>query len=209
MTEESGPTPAYLWFDSEFTSLNVEQAHLLQVALLVTDAKLNRLTVPERDVNLHIKLGPEAPVSAWVAENLANLIAKCRSKNAVSLEEADRRLAALVDEVVGPVADDIKRRPVLAGNTVHMDAALVRKYLPQFSRRLHYRFLDVSTVKVLWNDWVPGQAFGKAEAENVRKNLPAGISLPAAGEHDAYYDVHASVAELNYYRQKLLPHSVR
>jgi len=209
MTEDSAPTPAYLWFDSEFTSLDIEQAHLLQVALLVTDAKLNRLTAPERDVNLHIKLGPEAPVSAWVAENLAGLIAQCRSERAVSVEEADRRLAALVDEVVGPVADDIKRRPVLAGNTVHMDAALVRKFLPQFARRIHYRFLDVSTVKVLWNDWFPGQAFGKAEAENVRKNLPAGIHISAAGEHDAYYDVHASIAELNYYRQKLLPRSVR
>jgi len=89
-----------------------------------------------------------------------------------------------------------------------MDAALVRKFLPQFARRLHYRFLDVSTVKVLWNDWVPGQAFGKAEPDVVRRNLPAGIALPGAQEHDAYYDVHASVAELNYYRQKLLPRSV-
>jgi len=208
MTEESVLTPAYLWFDSEFTSLDVEQAHLLQVALMVTDSKLNRLTAPGRDLNLCIKLGPDVPVSAWVAENLAALIAKCRSESAVSLEEADRRLATLVDEAVGPMSKDIKRRPVLAGNTVHMDAALARKLLPQFTKRLHYRFLDVSTLKVLWNDWFPGQAFGKAEPEVVRRNLPAGIALPGSGEHDAYYDIHASVAELNYYRQKLLTCSV-
>ncbi|MEI8060519.1 MAG: hypothetical protein WCG67_10210, partial [Ferruginibacter sp.] len=65
-------------------------------------------------------------------------------------------MTALVDAVVGPVAKDIKRRPVLAGNTVHMDLAMIRKFLPGFAQRIHYRLLDVSTVKLLWNDWGAG-----------------------------------------------------
>ena len=203
MAQDSAGTPAYLWFDSEFTSLDPDQGRLLQVALLVTDSKLNRRTPPAHDVNLCIRLGPDVPVSAWVAENLAGLLAQCRSERAVSIEEADRRLAALVDEAVGPVAGDIKCRPVLAGNTVHMDIVLVRKFLPEFARRLHYRLLDVSTVKVLWNDWFPGKAFDKDKAGLIRRCLPTGMELPTAGEHDAYYDIHASLAELNYYRQQL------
>ena len=198
-TEEHIVSPAYLWFDAEFTSLEADQARLLQVALLVTDPALKRLTPPARDLNLYIALDAGAPVSAWVAENLAGLLARCRSKEAVPVEEADRRLAALVDEAVGPVSKDIKRRPVLAGNSIHMDMALVRKFLPEFARRLHYRLLDVSTLKILWNDRSSGPPFEKSNAALVRQHLPPGIDPPPAGAHDAYFDLHASIAELNYY----------
>ena len=199
-TEERIITPAYLWFDTEFTGLDAEQASLLQVALLVTDAALHRLTEPARDVNLFIRLEPEIPVSPWVEKNLASLLEQCRSEKAVTVAEADLRLAALVDEAVGPGAADIKRRPVLAGNTVHMDMVLARKFLPEFTRRLHYRLLDVSTLKILWNDWSSEQVFDKSQPGMVERYVPASVSLPAAGEHDAYYDIHASLAELNYYR---------
>ena len=202
-SEKRVPTPAYLWFDTEFTGLNTENASLLQVALVVTDAGLNRLTPAARDLCLCIKLDPEVPVSAWVAENLAGLLAQCRSETAVSVEEADRRLAELVDETVGPVAREIKRRPILAGNTVHVDAALARRFLPGFSRRLHYRLLDVSTLKILWNDWCAGPVFDKSDPGLIRRCLPAGFAAPSANAHDAYYDIHASVAELNYYRRQL------
>jgi oligoribonuclease len=201
--QESMITPAYLWFDTEFTGLDTDHAALLQVALLVTDSSLRRLTAPDRDVNLCIRLDASAPVSPWVEKNLAGLLARCRSNEAVPLEEADRRLAALIDEAVGPPSDNIKRRPVLAGNTVHMDLTLARKFLPELTRRLHYRLLDVSTLKVLWNDWFSQPAFDKGAPDLVRQHVPAGLGLPVAGEHDAYYDIHASLAELNYYRQKL------
>jgi len=199
-TEERIITPAYLWFDTEFTGLDVQCASLLQVGLLVTDATLNRLTAPARDVNLFIRLEPEASVSPWVEKNLAALLVQCRSEKAVTVAEADRRLAALVDEAVGPLSADIKRRPVLAGNTVHMDMVLVRKFLPEFMRRLHYRLLDVSTLKILWNDWSSEPVFDKSQPGMVERYVPAKVGLPAAGPHDAYYDIDASLAELNYYR---------
>ena len=171
--------------------------------MIITDVQLRRLTPPARDVSLCIKLDPEVPVSAWVAENLAGLLAQCRSDQAVSVEEADRLLAQRVDEAIGPAADDIKLRPILAGNTVHMDAALARRFLPGFSRRLHYRMLDVSTLKILWNDSFSGPVFDKENAGLIERNLPAGFSAPEARPHDAYYDLHASLAELNYYRRQL------
>jgi len=196
-------SPAYLWFDTEFTGLDTSQARLLQVALLITDTKLNRLMPPSEDLSLCIRLEPDVVVSEWVEKNLAGLLARCRSSEAVSVEEADRRLSALVDRTAGPPAKDIRRRPVLAGNTVHMDLGLVRQYLPAFARRLHYRLLDVSALKVIWNDSVPGQEFEKDNSDTVRRHLPETLELPAADKHDAYYDIHASLAELNYYREKL------
>ncbi len=202
-SKRSSPTPAYLWFDTEFTSLDPAEARLLQVALLVTDIHLNRLTPPEDDLNLCIALEPGAAVSGWVEENLGDLLAMCRSDRAVSVKEADQRLAALVDKAVGPAATDIADRPVLAGNAVHMDLLMARRFLPGFEKRLHYRLLDVSTLKILWNDRHPGQAFDKDTPAVVTANLPEGITPPAGEAHDAYYDIHASLAELKFYRTRL------
>lgn len=194
-------TPAYLWLDTEFTGLDAENAALLQVAMIPTDANLKRLLPAERDLNLCIRLDPGTPVSAWVEKNLSDLLARCRAPEAVPVAEADRQLAALVDELVGPPTREIKRRPVVAGNTVHMDMILVRRHLPEFGRRIHYRLLDVSTLKVLWNDWCPGREFDKDNLDVVRQNVPPDFALPPAGKHDAYYDIHASLAELSYYRK--------
>lgn len=199
------PTPAYIWFDTEFTGLDTASARLLQVAMVITDTRLQRLAPVSDDVCLCLTLEHDAPVSAWVAENLADLVARCRSADAVPVDEADRLLARRVDDVLGPVACDPKRRPVLAGNTVHMDAAMAARHLPQFTKRLHYRLLDVSTLKTFWNDSFPGQVFDKDDDATVRRFLPSGYVLPSAKAHDAYYDVHATLAEMNYYRQHLLP----
>jgi oligoribonuclease len=195
-------TPAYIWFDTEFTGLDTDSAHLLQVAMIITDVNLQRLTPPDRDVCLCIKLPPDAPVSPWVAENLAGLLARCRSQSAVSVAEADHVLAQRLDEALGPVAKDIKRRPILAGNTIHMDMAMARRFLPEFNRRLHYRMLDVSTLKIFWNDSFTGPVFDKEDTGCIQPCLPTGFAAPAAAAHDAYYDIHASLAEMNYYRRQ-------
>ena len=198
------PTPAYLWFDTEFTSLDPSQARLLQVALLVTDIHLNRLTPPEDDLNICIALEDDATISGWVEENLVDLLAQCRAETAVTVAQAAAQLAALVDKAVGSAAKDIAGRPVLAGNAVHMDLLMARLFLPEFEKRLHYRLLDVSTLKLLWNDHHPGEAFDKDAAGVVAANLPGDIAPPAGEAHDAYYDIHASLAEMNYYRSRLL-----
>ena len=87
----------YAWFDAEFTSLELDQARLLQVAVIVTDANLQRIAPKDADLNLCIRLEEDEAVSPWVAENLSGLVEECRSAAAVSLEEADRRIAALLD----------------------------------------------------------------------------------------------------------------
>ena len=91
--QEQNKSSAYVWFDAEFTSLDLEQARLLQVAAIVTDTNLNRVAPPEADLNLCIRLEEGEVVSPWVAENLPGLVEKCRSEEAVSVGEADRRLS--------------------------------------------------------------------------------------------------------------------
>ena len=88
---EENKSAAYVWFDAEFTSLDLEQARLLQVALILTDTDLNRLHPAEEDLNLYIRMEEGEEVSPWVQENLPGLLANCRSDQAVPVEEADRR----------------------------------------------------------------------------------------------------------------------
>lgn len=195
-------TSAYVWFDAEFTSLELDQAGLLQVAVIITDANLRRIAPPEADLNLCIKLEEGDEVSPWVVENLSGLVEKCRSDEAVSIEEADRQIAALLDQYCGTPTEKMDDRPVLAGNSVHNDWFLMRKFLPLFASRLHYRLLDVSSLKIQWADWVEQQPFDKESLKQLNQYFP-GEEIYDANAHDALFDIKASIAELAFYRSKL------
>lgn len=200
---EQKKTSAYVWFDAEFTSLDLDHAHLLQVAAIVTDTDLNRIAPIDADLNLCIRLEEGQQVSPWVEEHLSNLVGKCRSDDAVSLEEADRQLAALLDRYCGTPCEEMGLRPVLAGNSVHNDWHLLRRLLPQFGSRLHYRLLDVSSIKLQWQDWIAGEPFDKENAGLLNQYLPGG-GIEQAQAHDALFDIKASIAELAFYRSKLV-----
>lgn len=195
-------TSAYIWFDAEFTSLELDQARLLQVAVIITDVNLNRIAPIDADLNLCIRLEEGEQVSDWVAEHLSGLVAQCRTSEAVTLAEADRQIAALLDQYCATPCESISGRPVLAGNSVHNDWFLMRKFLPQFASRLHYRLLDVSTVKIQWQDWVEQQPFDKESVEQLNQYFPGG-GIDTANAHDALFDIKASIAELAFYRSKL------
>lgn len=202
LDKEQKKSSAYVWFDAEFTSLDLDRARLLQVALIVTDIELNRIAPPEDDLNLFIHLDEGEPASPWVAENLPELIEKCRSNDAVTIEEADCQMAALLDRYCGTPCDDMDGRPVLAGNSVHNDWYLMRRFLPLFGKRLHYRLLDVSTIKIQWLDWIGGEPFDKEDIDLLNRYYRGG-SISAANTHNALFDIKASIAELAFYRSKL------
>jgi oligoribonuclease len=193
----------YVWFDSEYSGLELETALLLQVAVLVTDTSLRRILPPEQDVRLSIRLPDDHSLSPWVEQNLPDLIKSCRSSEAVELSTADDRLAAYVDLVAGRPAEKENQRPVLAGNSVHADWWLIRRFLPRFLSRLHYRHLDVTAFKLEWQRLHPDKEFEKENPETLSHYFPEAL-LPASGSrHDAYYDLQASIAELAFYRGHL------
>ncbi len=192
-----------VWFDTEYTGLELEDAYLLQVAALITDRSLKRVLPAEKDVQLAVHLPPEATVSTWVEENLPELVETCRSSLSVELQEVDRLLADYIDGVVGPPAERENQRPILAGNSVHADWRLAQKFLPRFINRLHYRHLDVTTLKIEWQNRYPDREFNKVDPQNIRHYFPEAHFWKAKTRHDAYYDIQASIAELAFYRQNL------
>ena len=196
------PSTAYVWFDTEFTSLDLDEAQLLQVSVMLTDKDLKRLTPPEEDLNLYIRLSETEPVSAWVEKHLPDLLKKCRSRSAVPVEEVDAKLTAYIDRWCGTPTKTIQKRPLMAGNSVHNDWILSRKFFPVFTSRLHYRLLDVSALKIQWFDLTDGAEFKKDDPKVVKKYFPE-ADLRRLRQHDAYYDIIASAAELAYYRQHM------
>ncbi|HMO50344.1 MAG TPA: exonuclease domain-containing protein [Kiritimatiellia bacterium] len=194
---------AYLWFDTEYSTLELGKARLLQVALVITDASLRRVGGPESDINLYLRIDDEVKVSPWIMETMPDLVAQCRSDAAVDVEEADRRLCAAIDRaVVVPLGDD-KKKPILAGNSIHSDWYLLLKYFPGMRQRLHYRHLDVTTLKLQWQDYAAGEKFEKDDVRLVKKYFPDLVVNGQSKLHDAYYDCQASIAELAYYRKRL------
>lgn len=199
MAGRSKSSTAYVWFDTEFTSLDLDEARLLQVSVMLTDKDLKRLAPPEEDLNLYVRVDDAVPLSPWVQKNLPDLVKKCRSRSAVPVEDIDEKLTALVDRWCGTPNKTIQKRPLMAGNSVHNDWILARKFFPVFVSRLHYRLLDVSTLKVQWFDVAGGVEFDKEDPKLVKKYFPE-ADLRRLRQHDAYYDIVASAAELAYYR---------
>lgn len=195
---------AYLWFDTEYTTLDLDKARLVQVALVITTPRLERVAPMTEDLNLVVRLDPDAFISPWLQETMPDLVQRARSPEAVTVEEADRRLEAYVDRhVVVPLGDD-KKKPILAGNSIHADWRLAQRFLPRFSNRLHYRHLDVTTLKLQWQDWMRNEEkFEKDDPELVKKHFSDFNPATLGRQHDAYYDVQASIAELAFYRKKL------
>lgn len=197
------PSTAYVWFDTEFTSLELDEAQLLQVSVMLTDKDLRRITPPEEDINVYIQVDERVPLSVWVQKNLPDLVKKCRSRSAVPVDEIDKKLTAFIDRWCATPTKTIKKRPLMAGNSVHNDWILARRFFPEFVSRLHYRLLDVSTLKVQWLDLTDGEEFDKNDTQLVKKYFPE-ADLRRLRQHDAYFDIVASAAELAYYRKHLL-----
>ncbi len=190
----------YIWFDTEYSDLDLEKAQLLQVSALITDTSLRRVVPHGNDIILPVRLPIGERPSPWVEQNLPDLVRACRSELAVDIAEADSRLAAYVDAVVGPPAANERERPFLAGNSIHADWWLVHHFLPRFRSRLHYRHLDVTSFKLEWQRIQPDIEFEKENPEIIRKYFPEAVLPATETRHDAYYDVQASIAEMAFYR---------
>lgn len=193
----------YAWFDTEYSSLDLENAAILQVALIITDNSLKRVLPAERDVCLAVHLPADREVSPWVKENLPDLVRQCRSAEACEISEVDNRLSACVADAERASGNRTDEKPVLAGNSIHADWWLAHRFLPNFLGRLHYRQLDVTSLKLEWRR-LHRKEFEKDRTENIVKWFRDADITAAGARHDAYYDVQASIAELAFYRRHLL-----
>jgi oligoribonuclease len=200
----------YLWFDSEFSTDDLDRASLLQVALVATDDALNVRTAARPSgllddearvlgIATWVRPPDDATVSAFVLREQMDVLSAARRRGRAPAE-VDAIVCGWTDAIFGrdlPLRD----RPMLAGNSIHIDWSLVRRSLPGLAARLHYRVLDVTALKMEWQR-MGGAKFDKESIDAIRSNFQ-GADVTESARHDAYYDVQASIAELAFYRAGL------
>ncbi len=165
------------------TGLNVELDCLVEVAVVITDSELEIL---DEGLNLVIKPRPES----W--ENMNDFVRNMHTEsglindvdNGLDLADAEQLILDYVKRFV-PEA----RQAPLAGNTIGTDRMFLNRYMPALDQHLHYRNIDVSSIKELTRRWYPRAYF----------QLPK-----KKGGHRALADILESITELRYYRNTVL-----
>lgn len=169
-----------VWIDCEMTGLSLANDALIEVAALVTDFELNQLG---DGVDLVIK-----PPAAAV-EQMDDFVRDMHTTSGL-LADLDHGIA--MDEAQAQVLDYVRewvpeaRRAPLGGNTVGTDRGFLARDMPELEAHLHYRVIDVSSIKELSRRWYPRAYFN---------------SPKKAGGHRALADIRESIAELRYYRE--------
>ena len=178
-TTERAVNDRIVWIDCEMTGLSLERDALIEVAALVTDYELNRLG---DGIDLVIKPPAEAleQMDDFVRDmhTTSGLLADL--DRGITLEDAQAQVLTYVREWVPE-----PRKAPLGGNTVGTDRGLARD-MPELEAHLHYRVIDVSSIKELSRRWYPRAYF----------NAPK-----KSGGHRALADIRESIAELRYYRE--------
>ena len=169
-----------MWIDCEMTGLDLRADALVEVACLVTDSQLKVLG---RGVDVVIRPPQEA------LDQMGEFVTTMHTESGllplleggITLQEAQEQVLAYVREHVPE-----PRKAPLGGNTVSTDRAFLARDMPELETHLHYRIVDVSSVKELARRWYPRAYFAAPKK---------------TGGHRALGDIVDSLAELRYYRE--------
>ena len=172
-----------VWIDCEMTGLDLTRDKLIEVAVLVTDSDLNVL-----DPGLDLVISADDAALEGMVEVVTEMHAKSGLTEAVrastlTVAEAEQQLLAYVRRFVPE-----RRTAPLCGNSIGTDRGFLARDMPELDDHLHYRMIDVSSIKELARRWFPRVYFAQPQ-----KGLA----------HRALADIIESVRELAYYRQTL------
>ncbi|MBM7112881.1 oligoribonuclease [Archangium primigenium] len=176
----SSVPPCFVWLDLEMTGLDPDDCAIIEIGVIITGPDL----VPKAEIERVIWQPDEAlaRMEPIVREmHTRNGLAKRVRESQMSLRVAEREVTALVSQYCD-VGEGI-----LCGNSIHTDRRFLVKYMPMLERYLHYRQVDVSSLKVLANAWYPDKV--------AQRKMASG--------HTALSDLRASIAELSHYRTHL------
>ncbi|KAG8431434.1 hypothetical protein GDO86_018747 [Hymenochirus boettgeri] len=164
------------------TGLDIEKDQIIEMACLITDSDLNILA---EGPNLIIQQPSDLldSMSDWCKEHHGKSgLTQAVRESKTTLQQAEYEFLSFVRQHTPPGICP------LAGNSVHADKKFLDKYMPQFMRHLHYRIIDVSTVKELCRRWHP-EEFDLAPKKTA--------------SHRALDDIRESINELTFYRENV------
>lgn len=175
--------PNLIWIDCEMTGLDLEKDVLVEIAVLVTDSDLN---VIGEGIDLVIAATPEqlAGMNEFVTQMHTNSGLITEIPTGISVSAAEDLIIKYLES-----ASTVAGKSPLAGNSVSVDRSFIARDMPRLNDYLHYRTIDVSSVKELARRWNAKVYF----------NSPAKV-----GNHRALGDIQDSIAELAHYRSNFL-----
>jgi oligoribonuclease len=172
-----------VWIDCEMTGLDLRSDALVEVACVITDAELREL---DAGVTVVIR-PPDAPFAA-----MPDIVREMHTASGLITEIPDgttlEAAQAMVLDYIRSHVPEARKAP-LAGSSVYVDRGFIARDMPELDAWLHYRLIDVSSIKELVRRWYPRVYFN---------------SPPKVGNHRALADARESVAELRYYREAVL-----
>ena len=174
--------PHLIWIDCEMTGLDLATDALVEIAVLVTDSDLNVIG-DGVDVVVHATEGQMAAMNDFVREMHTSSGLITEIPNGITIAAAQEQIL----EYLKSAGTEPGKSP-LAGNSVSVDRNFIARDMHALNEYLHYRTIDVSSIKELARRWHPKTYF----------------AAPAkTGNHRALGDIRDSIAELAYYRQAL------
>lgn len=174
-------TEPLVWIDCEMTGLDPARDVLVEIAVVVTDSELTLLD-DGIDLVLATEAGKLAGMEPVVREmHTESGLLEALSSATTTVAEAEQQVLDYVRRFVPE-----RRKAPLCGNSIATDRTFLARYMPQLDDHLHYRMVDVSSIKELCRRWYPRVYF----------NAPA-----KAGGHRALADIVESINELRYYRE--------
>ena len=174
-------TDVLVWIDMEMTGLEPERERIIEMAVILTDGQLVEIAAGPAIV-IHQDDPVLAAMDDWNKKHHggSGLVERVKAST-ITDADAEAQTLAFINAHVGA-----KDRPVLAGNSIHQDRRFIRSYMPALEKRLHYRMVDVSTIKELARRWFPA-VIAKQPAKK--------------DTHRALDDIRESIEELRFYRQ--------
>jgi oligoribonuclease len=168
-----------VWIDMEMTGLNPERDRIIEIATLVTDSRLN-IVAEGPSLVIHQPGTIMKKMDAWNRKHhgASGLTASVKASK-ISVKKAEKMTLDFIKQYCVP------KKAVLCGNSVYQDRRFIIKYMPRLDKFLHYRLIDVSTIKDLVRRWYPKNKEMPKKNEN----------------HRALDDIRESVEELRFYRK--------
>jgi oligoribonuclease len=172
-----------VWIDLEMTGLSLEADEIVEIAAIITEADLTEL---DQGISLVIKPGQKS------LDNMDEYVTHMHTESGliteipsgITIEDAQTKVLEYITQHIPE-----KNKGHLAGSSVYVDRGFLAKYMPDIDQHLHYRLIDVSTIKELARRWYPKAYFNSPEK---------------TGNHRALADIRESIAELRYYRDVMM-----
>ena len=175
-------TDRLVWIDCEMTGLDLTTDALVEIACIVTDGELSPV---DDGIDVIIKPPPEA------LDTMPEVVREMHTKSGLLAElPSGITLAEAQEEVLGYVRKHVpeSKKVPLCGNSISTDRSFIARDMPELNDFLHYRMVDVSSIKELARRWYPRAYFA---------------SPPKHGGHRALADILESIQELRYYREAI------